>query len=85
MQIIKTVYNENLRTPDGYTVTCGEKRKNFNKGEEENAGKWIRSAWDSEIFPSPAYVYYNIGWDNDHVLYCKYEVRAESEEIDAGF
>ena len=73
MAIKKTVYNSNLRTPDSYTVECAGKVKTFNKGEEKSIGEWIQNIWKDEFFPSEAKVYYNIGWDCDHVLYCKYE------------
>lgn len=72
MNIKKIIYNDNLRTPDSYTVECGGKTMMFNKGEEPLIGEWIKSIWKDEFFPSEASVYYNIDWDCDHVLYCKY-------------
>lgn len=74
MAIVKTTYNTNLRTPDSYTVECGNKRKMFDVTEKSKVGEWVKSVWENEFLPSPAYVYYNIGWDNDHILYCKYEI-----------
>lgn len=72
--IKKTIYNNNLRTPDSYTVECGNKTKTFMKGSERCIGEWIMSLWNNDFFPMPANVYYNIGWENDHILYCKYEL-----------
>lgn len=76
--IIKTVYNHNLRKPDSYTVEYGGHKATFKRGEEAMIGDWIQDIWTAEedgIFNvhSPAYVYYNIDWDCDHVLYAKYE------------
>ncbi len=76
--IIKTVYNHNLRQPDSYTVECGGKKATFKYGDEAKVGAWIEDVWADEedgffnVY-SPAYVYYNIDWDCDHVLYAKYE------------
>ena len=77
--IFKTIYNANLRPADSYTVECGAHRKTFPHGQEKQIGKWISSIWAEEIFPSPAFVYKNIDWDSDHVLYCKYELKTEGE------
>ena len=49
--------------------------------EEELIEQWIMAIWHQEedpFFPefsvfSPAYLYYDIDWDCDHVLYAKYE------------
>ena len=71
--MIKTIYNSNLREPDSYTVECGGKERMFDKSDAKKIGEWIKSLWEGEFFPSPAYIYYNIDWDSDHVLYCKYE------------
>ena len=75
--ILKTIFNANLLPADSYTVECGSNRRDFPRGSEKQIGEWVRSIWDEEIFPSPAYVYKNIGWDSDHVLYCKYEKNPE--------
>ena len=72
MKIKKTVYNHNLRKPDSYTVECGQHKRFFNAGEEKKVGEWVKGLW-RQGEDSPAYVYYNIDWDCDHVLYCKYE------------
>lgn len=73
--IQKTIYNENLRHPDSITVECGNERKTFDERDKAGIGEWIQSIWNKEFFPAPAYVYYNIGWDADHVLYCRYELK----------
>ena len=72
--IVKTVYAYNLRPADSYTVECGRHKKTFPASDPKAVGKWIMDIWESEIFPYPAYVYYNIDWDCDHILYCKYEL-----------
>ena len=72
--IRQTIYNDNLRTPDSVTVECGKHTKGFlYPDDSEKVGDWVRSIWAEEFFPSPAYIYYNIDWDCDHVLFCKFE------------
>ena len=69
--IIKTVYNHNLRKPDSYTIECGGYKATFKCGEESMIGEWILDIWamaDEARPAEPAYVYYNIDWDCDHVL-----------------
>lgn len=79
MNVVKTVFNRSLLPPDSYTVEIDGVKANFNRGEESKVGEFIKSLWakEEDLFGfsvySPAYVYYNIGWDNDHVLYAKYE------------
>lgn len=72
-KMTKTVYNTNLRTPDSYTVECAGKTKTFDRGDESKIGEWLTSIWLNEFFPSSAMIYYNIDWDCDHVLFCKYD------------
>ena len=74
MTRIRTIINDNLRTPDSYTVECGGFKKNFSASEKKEIGSWIKSIWNKEMFPSTAYVYFNIGWDCDHILHCKYDL-----------
>ena len=81
MNIIRTIYNDNLLPPDGITVECGSKKAHFDVKndvrEKLKVGEWITSVWKSgEI--QPAFVYYDIDWDSDHVLYAKYELSPES-------
>lgn len=78
MTIQKTVYNSRLRPADSYTVECGGLKARFRWNEQHKVGEWIMKVWKDQedgFFNthSPAYVYYNIDWDCDHVLYCKYE------------
>ena len=78
MTIQKTVYNSRLRPADSYTVECGGRKANFKWNEQQKVGEWIMAVWREQedgFFNThtPAYVYYNIDWDCDHVLYCKYE------------
>lgn len=74
MTRIRTIINDNLRTPDSYTVECGGFKKNFSASEKKEIGSWVKSIWNEEMFPSTAYVYFNIDWDCDHILHCKYDL-----------
>lgn len=77
IKIHKTIINDRLLPPDSYTVECGSKKADFGINENLKIGEWITSVWKSgEI--RPAYVYYNIDWDSDHVLYAKYELDVDS-------
>ena len=74
-KIVKTVYNNRLLPPDSYTVECGGEKARANKGEEWKIGAWLMSKWQEDpLNHKPGYVYYNIGRDCDHILYCKYEL-----------
>lgn len=81
IHIRKTILNPNLRSPDGYQVSCAGMKARFKPGEEELIEQWMMAIWHQEedpFFPefsvfSPAYLYYDIDWDCDHVLYAKYE------------
>lgn len=84
MKLIKTVYNSRLLSPDSYTVECGNKKARFQKGEEKAVGDWVRGIWAKSVFKEPAYIYYNIGWDCDHVLYCKYECEFDWADFGLG-
>lgn len=72
MQIKKTVFNDNLRTPDTYTVECAGRSATFDRGKEKELGAWVMAIWETELIASEARIYYNIGWDCDHVLYAAY-------------
>ena len=76
--IKRSVYNSRLMEPDSITVECAKQKATFSYAERSKVGEWVNAIWDSEedgFFNnySPAYVYYNIDWDCDHVLYAKYE------------
>lgn len=73
--IQKTIYNEHLMNPDSITVECGGESRTFDVNDKAQVEEWIQSIWRKEFFPSPANVFYNIGWDADHVLYCRYELK----------
>ena len=80
--ICKTVYNRNLVTPFSITVKCAGEKKEFRWHERQNVGEWLMKIWKDQedgIFNihSPAYVFYNIDWDADNVLYAKYELKGE--------
>ena len=77
MKIHKTVINNRLLPPDSYTVEIGNFKKMFSAREKVEVADWIMSVWESGNI-EPAYVYYNIDWDSDHVLYAKYELDSES-------
>ena len=77
MKIHKTIINSKLLPPDSYTVECGGMKTSFSADEWFKIGQWITSVWKSGKI-DPAYVYYNIDWDSDHVLYAKYELDSES-------
>ena len=78
MKVQQTVYNCNLRKPDRITVECGHERRFFAPDEKCKVGKWLSSLWSKQeedfgwIVTPEAMVYYDIDWDNDHTLYCKF-------------
>lgn len=78
MTIQKTVYNSKLLPPYSYTVECGGWKAEFKREDKNKIGEWINLVWAEEedgffnVY-SPAYIYYNIDWDSDHILYAKYE------------
>ena len=78
-KIQKTVYNRRLMEPYSVTVECGGKKAEFRYEEQKKAGDWMLATWKEQedgFFNThePAYVYYNIDWDADHILYAKYEL-----------
>lgn len=74
MHILKTVYNDRLMPPLSYVVECGTETKRFDRGQERQAGEWMRSMWEESFFPVPARVYYNYGFIGDSLaLYCEYK------------
>ena len=77
MKIIKTVYHDNLLPAYSYTVEIGNNKKEFLGKDKRNIGKYVISVWKTEQEYHPAYIYSNIDWDNDHVLYCKYDWKIE--------
>lgn len=83
MKLVKTIYNTNLRKPDYYTVEVGNIRKMFPASQKKEIGKFISTVWkEQEQYkeqPDEAYIYYNIDWDSDHVLYCSYKKIPEGD------
>lgn len=74
MTITRTIFNANLKRPDSIRVECGEYAKVFAYCDRSQIGAWIKGIWaQDEFFHSAAYVYYDIDWDCNHVLYCIYE------------
>lgn len=81
-KIKKTVFNPNLKKPDSVTVEIFDENENKTISktfayptENKKVSQWIKSIWEKqEFFCYPARVYFNIGWDDDHILYCEYTV-----------
>lgn len=79
--ITKTIYNNNLRTPDRVRVRIGKIEKYFAyPSEKDEVMKFIENHWNAQeneqfFFGDydDAYIYYDIDWDSDNILYCKYE------------
>lgn len=77
--IKRTIINNRLRDPFSVTVECDGKKAEFRWEERHKVGEWMMQVWREQedgFFNthSPAYVYYNIDWDCDHVLFAKYEL-----------
>lgn len=77
--IQKTIYKPRLLEPYSITVECGTKKAKFKYEDRAKAGDWMMDTWKEQedgFFNThfPAYVYYNIDWDADHILYAKYEL-----------
>ena len=72
--IRKTIYNDNLRSPDSYTVRCGDKKLNVSVGDEKKIADFFLNVWDEDPSRPAGYVYYNIDWDCDDVIFCKYDL-----------
>ena len=83
MILVKTIYNTNLRKPDYYTVEVGNIRKMFPASQKNEIGKFIITVWkEQEQYKEEsdeAYIYYDIDWDSDHVLYCSYKKILEGD------
>lgn len=78
MQIFKTTYNRNLITPDSVTVEIGVERKTFRYPQErKETGEYIKNKLLENFCLLDAYVFYNCGWDMDHILYAKYTGKDE--------
>lgn len=76
--INRTVYNPKLCEPYSVTVECGNMSSDFRWKDRAKVGDWMMAIWKSQedgLFNtySPVYVFYNIDWDSDHILYAKYE------------
>lgn len=72
--IVKTVYVPNIRKPDRIKAVCGEERLYVSPTNSKMIGAWAKEIWSKQMFAEPVYIYYDIDWDNDNVLYCKYEM-----------
>ena len=77
--IQRTIYNPKLLEPFSVTVECAGKKVEFRWEERQKVGEWLMQVWKDQedgFFNthSPAYVFYNIDWDADNVLFAKYEL-----------
>jgi hypothetical protein len=79
MKVNRVIYNHNLREPDRITVFCGKEKKHFKPSEKREVGNWLTRLWEQQmeenfglILTPEARVYYDIDWDCDHILYCKF-------------
>lgn len=79
MKVERVIYNHNLRDPDRIVVECGKEKKYFKPTEKREVGRWLTDLWNKQqeencglIITPEARVYYDIDWDNDNVLYCKF-------------
>ena len=82
--ITRTIFNRKLLEPFSITVECGGKKAEFKYEDRSKIGNWMMAAWKEQEYGffnthSPAYVYYNIDWDADHILYAKYECEGVCE------
>lgn len=80
----RTIYNRRLSEPYSITVECGGKKAEFKYEDRSKVGDWLMSVWKEQedgFFNthSPAFIFYNIDWDADHVLYARYELEGEIE------
>lgn len=82
MKVERVLINPWLREPDRITVECGPYKRYFKPDEKPEVGKWLKSLWEQEqeenfglILHREARVYYDIDWDSDHVLFCKFIAR----------
>ena len=83
----KTVYNHNLLSPDYITARIGNHKikvtTRYNgatyKDACEKIAQWSIDIWEAQevetlgLFYEPLYLYYDINWDADNILYCKYD------------
>ncbi len=84
MKIERVIYVPNIRQPDRITVVCGKEKRYFKPEEKREVGNWLTSLWTKQqeenfgfILTPEARVYYDIDWDCDDVLYCKFIAREE--------
>lgn len=80
--IHRTVYNKGLIEPFSITVECAGKKAEFRWEERQKVGNWMMDVWKEQedgFFNthSPAYIFYNVDWDSDHILYAKYELEGD--------
>ena len=75
--IEKTIYKPNLLPAYSYTVICGKFKKEFLATNKREIGAYVVNIWKNQLFPEPAFIYANITWDFDNILYCKYELKGD--------
>ena len=79
MKVKRVIYNHSIREPDRITVVCGKEKKHFKPDEKIEVGRWLEALWNKQqeenlgmLITPEARVYYDIDWDCDNVLYCKF-------------
>ena len=73
--LVKTVYVPNIMKPDRIKAVCGKEQIRVSPKDKKKIGAWAEEMWSKQLFPEPVLIYYDIDWDNDNVLYCKYELQ----------
>lgn len=86
MRVLRHIYNYNLRTPDSVTVEVGSHKRLFAYEDRKEVAPWVEQIWQQELDAgksyeecTPAYIYYNIDWDCDHVLFARYKPNPNQE------
>ena len=86
-KVKKTVYNHNLLSPDYITAKIGKysikETTRYNNASYKDAcnkiSQWAIEIWEVQklenlgAFYEPLYLYYDINWDADNILYCKFD------------
>ena len=86
-KVKKTIYNHNLLPPDYVIAKIGKhsikETTRYNEATYKDACKkiaqWAIEIWEGQevenfgLFYEPLYLYYDINWDADNILYCKFD------------
>ena len=86
MKVIRKIFNHNLRMPDSVTVEVGKHKAIFSYEDRKQVAPYVEEIWKKELDAgksledcTPAYIYYNIDWDCDHVLFARYRPSPNQE------